>query len=99
MRPMQLRFTRWGIALVAFAVAALTSTAAIAKPKPYVFQLFKVELKPGIPAEVKTQVEKQAIAAIDEHAELMSKFDRAVPDPDKDPRGYEKALKGQRAFK
>lgn len=96
---MQLRFTRWGIALMAFAAATLAASGAIAKPKPYVFQLFKVELKAGIPAPVKAQVEKQAIASIDEHAELMSKFDRAIPDPDRDPKGYQKALKGQAAFK
>lgn len=104
MRPMQLRFTRWGIALMALAVATLAAPGAIAKrarPKPYVFELFKVELKPGIPDKVKTQVEKQAIASIDEHAELSSKLGRSVPDPDKDPRGYEKAVnsQGQRAFK
>jgi hypothetical protein len=94
----------WPVALAAWlAVLAVGRDAhgQRVRHKPYMFELFKVELKEGVPARVHAPVEKRLLEAIDEHAELVSKLDPDAPDSEKEPAAFEKYLarRKQKAFK
>jgi hypothetical protein len=99
---------RWALAgLLALAPLLIAPRAAVADSKlkrgakPYVFELFKVELVPDIPVKLRAPVEKRVLEAIDQHAQLVSKLDADAPDPEKDPAKFESYLarRGQKAFK
>lgn len=84
-------------ALAALAVAWPRAAEAKRRKKPtYVFLVTRVELEKGVPAKLEAVLREKLAAAIEEHAQLEAKLDEDAPDPEKDPKAFERYLKKKR---
>jgi hypothetical protein len=91
-----------GIALVCLALLVAVPAAARAAPKEtYIFELTRVDLAKGVPADVARQVSARLAKAIDAHAELDAALPAGAPNPDAAPEPFKGYMKKhhQRAFK
>jgi hypothetical protein len=99
MRNMCLTTVLFGVVVA----QAVGSDTAIAKPpaETYVFQLFKVEMAKGVPPEIETEVRRELTKAIESRAELHPNAGEGAPDPEREPKEFERHLKSKhmRAFK
>lgn len=96
MASMRLAYSSRRLVLVLAALALLAvpvATSQAGSKETYYFLVHDVRLVDGIPAEVGAQVRDQLIKAIGAHERLIPELPKDAPDPQADPKAFEKYLK------